>query len=175
MKRSILVVFLLLFMVPSYGQILTGEVNYSVKDARAEVINSEPEKLPLVLIENNFIDLNKNSNKANMLYGNTDLKDRTLALFSDGSYGVTFKKDPIHVFYYSNNGVLTHIDVKSSLEYPYKTYKYTFSGDLVNMSLRVSETEAFVFDLKGKLLAHWVGENCYDEYQNIIMTRKIKK
>ena len=38
---------------------------------------------------------------------------------------------------------------------------------------RVSDKESFIFSPNGKLLAHWLGNNCYDEYNHIIMTRKI--
>jgi hypothetical protein len=65
--------------------------------------------------------------------------------------------------------------VKDSLEYPFKTYKYSTDGKLVNTSLRVSEDEAFVFLKSGKLLAHWIGAYCYDEDDNAIMTRRIYK
>lgn len=57
-------------------------------------------------------------------------------------------------------------------EYPYKTYKYTPDGRLVNMSLRVSKGETFIYTPDGNLLAHWVGANAFDENGNIIMTRK---
>ena len=43
------------------------------------------------------------------------------------------------------------------------------------MSMRVSENETFIFSPLGKLLGHWLNENCYDESKNVIMTRKIVK
>ena len=41
------------------------------------------------------------------------------------------------------------------------------------MSLRVSKDETFIFNKSGKLLAHWIGNNCYDENNSVIMTREI--
>lgn len=110
-----------------------------------------------------------------MLKGSTELSDRTLAYFSDGSYGVNYNDDKIHVWYYKNDGTLMYAEEKTALDYPYKTYKYTPNGDLVNMSLRTSEEETFIFNKSGKLIAHWIGKNCFDEQNNIIMTRKILK
>lgn len=105
--------------------------------------------------------------------GIIELEDRTIAKFSDGSYGINYKDNPKEVFYYSKNGDLTHKEIKESLEYPYKSYKYRYDGRLENISLRISETETYIYSPSGKLLAHWVGKNCYNAAGEIIMTREV--
>ena len=40
------------------------------------------------------------------------------------------------------------------------------------MGLRVSKEETFIYNPQGKLIAHWLGTNAYDEGGNVIMTRK---
>ena len=35
--------------------------------------------------------------------------------------------------------------------------------------------ETFIFSPFGELLGHWVGDNCYDENGNVVMTRQIMK
>ena len=107
-----------------------------------------------------------------MLKGKTELKDRILALFSDNSYAVMYKDDELHVWYYSANGQLTHYEIKDGTNYPYKSYKYNIDGKLINMGLRVSKGETFIFNPNGKLIAHWIKNNGYDEYGNIILKRK---
>lgn len=175
--KKVLVFFIMLSFsfLQAGAQVITGEVKYTVSEARDELMNTTPVKFDKNLIRADIIDKNNSENISFLLKGITDLKDRTLAYFSDGSYGVLYKDNPYSVLYYNSEGVLTHKEIKDSLEYPYKTYKYNTFGKPVNMSLRVSEKESFIFDKDGKLIAHWLGANCYDEAGNVIMTRKILK
>lgn len=175
MKNFIIFILTFCSFLPVSAQMITGGVEYSVEQARNSVLKNISKPIDYNLIQKNFIDKNRKENLINILKGSTELNDRTLAYFSDGSYGVNYNDDKIHVWYYKNDGTLMYIEEKTAIDYPYKTYKYTPSGDLVNMSLRISEEETFIFNKSGKLIAHWVGENCYDEQDNIIMTRKILK
>lgn len=173
MKKIILLFLLLLITNSAVAAIITGKVEYSVNDARQSVL-SEPQKPDLNLIRANIFDRNYIENSVYLLKGCTDLKDRTLAYFSDGSYAVNYKNDLRHVFYYNCDGILTHTEERLSLEYPYKAYKYKASGELENMTYRVSQQEAYIFDMSAKLIAHWKGSKCYDEDNNVIMTRSIR-
>lgn len=155
------------------AEIITGGVEYNTNSARKELIQSQQLSIPQDLLNANLVDSNRNNNLAILLKGVTELKDRTLAYFSDNSYGIIYKDKPQYVWYYNNDGILTHSEVKSSLEYPYKTYKYSTDGQLVNMSLRVSKNETYIFKPDGTLIAHWLGQYCYNEAGNIIMSRKI--
>ena len=176
MKKAVITVLLVFcIFLPAQSKIITGEVQYSVNNARSEVLNQTPAPFNRETIRANIYDYNKRENQTALLKGITDLKDRTLAQFSDGSYGVIYKQNLSEVFYYGSDGILTHNEKRESLNYPYKSYKYSTGGKLVNMSLRVSEDETFIFEPDGKLIAHWMGEYCYDENDNIIMKRKILK
>ena len=175
MKKALLILIVILLNTCSFAQTLTGGVNYSVKDARLEVQNTRPPAIDFLLVQDNFNDMNHKENYSKLLKGETTLKDRTLGLFSDGSYAINYRNSPKYVWYYDKNGELIYTEQKTSLQYPYKTYKYTTDGEIVNMTLRVSENETFIFSPLGKLLGHWVGQNCYDEKGNIVMTRKILK
>ena len=157
------------------AQVLTGGVNYSVSDARIELQNTRPPAIDFLQVQENFNDKNRNENYSKLLKGETKLNDRTLGLFSDGTYAVCYNNDAFHVWYYDKDGTLINTEQKTSLDYPYKTYKYTPDGELVNMTLRTSENETFIFSPLGQLLGHWVGQNCYDESGKVIMTRKILK
>lgn len=139
------------------------------------ILPAGAEVLSIGISQNEISDINNYENQSMLLKGITDLKDRTLAKFSDGSYGIIYKAEPNFVLYYSSGGILTHKEVKTSLEYPYKTYKYKINGQLENMTYRVSEGETYIYSPNGKLLAHWVGNYCYDKAGSLIMTRQIEK
>ncbi len=172
--KKILLLFFMLLSLSAGATTLTGGIKYSVDDARIELQNNKPHSTAL-LTNNNFLDINHKQNMDYLLRGITKLNDRTMGLFSDGSYAINYNNDQKHVWYYDKDGNLIHIEIKNSLSYPYHTYKYTADGELATMTLRVSEGETFVFDPYGQLLGHWVGSNCYDENGNIVMTRKIVK
>lgn len=44
--------------------------------------------------------------------GNVELKDRTLAFFSDSTYAVMYENDKYHVWYYTNSGNLIYAEEK---------------------------------------------------------------
>ena len=171
--KKIILFLMFLIILPAGAHVLTGEVKYTVEDASAELRHNRPVAADYLLTQNNFIDINHNENYSALLKGKTTLNDRTLALFSDGSYAINYTNDLKHVWYYDKDGLLINFEIRTSLNYPYGSYKYGPDGDLVNMNLRVSKDEAFIFSSLGKFLGHWIGERCYDEKGNIIMTRKI--
>lgn len=173
MKILVFIIILAALVLPvSAETFLTGGVDYTVNSARQELLNNKPQKLDTKLVLLHITDENNSENISALLKGMVELKDRTLASFSDGSYGVIYRADAFHVWYYSSNGTLMYAEEKDGLNYPYKSFKYTTNGKLENMGLRVSKGETFIFAPDGKLIAHWVNSNGYDENGNIIMTRK---
>jgi len=173
MKKLLLFFVLFGFMMSCQAEVLTGGVKYSQDDARIELQNNKPSAD--FLLQASVLDENFDENISHLLKGETKLSDRTLAKFSDGSYGVNYYNDINHVWYYDREGVLINAEIKTSNTPPYSTYKYTPEGSLVTMTMRVSEDETFIFNPYGQLLGHWVGQNCYDENGSIVMTRQILK
>lgn len=172
MKKFI--VFILIFTaMPAFCQTLTGRIKYDVNDARLELQNNKPN--PDFLLNTENFDKNYNENNSYILKGITQLKDRKLAKFSDGSYGVNYYDNPKYVWYYDKSGNLINTEIRTSQQYPYKTYKYDLDGALVTMTMRVSEDETFIFNPLGQLLGHWLGEKCYNDNGDVVMTRKIMK
>ena len=172
-----LILFLVLFiMLPVNAQtILTGKVRYDVNSARRELLKNPLKKLNSQLVAKHLTDNENRENLEYVLQGNVELKDRTLAFFSDGTYAVMYDNDKYHVWYYSHDGKLIYAEEKDGIDYPYKSYKYTTMGELVNMGLRVSKEETFIYSPNGRLIAHWLKESAYDEDGNIIMQRKYSK
>jgi len=170
MERIILVILLLFLSLPVAADMtLTGGVDYT--GIGNDLIQSKPADAP---DDSATFDKQYEENMACLLNGKTELTDRNLALFSDGSYGVEYKNldTPHFIRYYDKDGKLMNIEVKEGVDYPYKTYKYDTNGTLVNMTYRKSKSETFIYTPGGKLIAHWVGPNAYDQAGNVIMTRK---
>jgi hypothetical protein len=105
------------------------------------------------------------------MLGIQELKDRKVVRFSDGSYGIVYHDDPLFSWYYKN-GRLINFTQKSSENYPCRITKYKPDGTIANAGYKVSDKESFIFSSNGKLIAHWKGTLCFDENNNIIMTRK---
>ena len=164
MKRFILIILFLFFCIPINAQIITGEVEYNT-----EAI----EKLSYDDLRNRFFDSNNIENLNYLFNGITELKDRKLAKFSDGSYAVLYYDNPFYSFYYSQNGKLISYTYKTSQNYPCNFKKFKPDGSLINTGHRVSEQESFIYSPAGKLLAHWLGNKCFDGSNNLIMTRQI--
>lgn len=173
MKKIILLILLIITIhSPVNAEVLQGGVSFDVNSAREELLKFSDNKIDKTLVQSFYRDYYYNENQTYKLSADKELKNRVLAFFSDTTYGVMYNAIPLYVWYYSKDGDLIYMEKKDSTEYPYKSYKYTPSGLLMNMSLRVSKEEAFVYTPAGKLIAHWIGPNAYDEENNVIMTRK---
>ncbi len=151
---------------------IQGGTEFNVYSAHNEVKKTAEYKINPKKFLPHLIDKNKKENLVALLKGQVELKDRTLAKFSNGAYGIIYKDDPLHAYYYSKNGILEYTDIKTHTQYPYKSYQYDINGNLVNMGLRVSKYETFLYNTKNELIAHWIGENGYNADGKIIMTRK---
>lgn len=173
MKKVIIIFVFFIFILPCQAEtILTGGVDYNVNSARDELLQNYKNPISRDLLKLYAYDYKNKENLTFLLKGQTDLKDRTLAYFSDNTYAVLYFEDKLHVFYYKYDGSLLYTEEKERETYPYKSYKYDVTGKLVNMSLRVSKGETYIYTPGGKLIAHWINSNGYDERGNIIMTRK---
>lgn len=161
--------------LPVNAEVLQGGVTYDVDSAREELFKFSGNDFDKTLVESFKRDYYYYENQTYKLSANANLKNRVLAFFSDTTYGVMYNAIPLYVWYYSKDGTLIYMEKKDTTEYPYKSYKYTPTGLLMNMTLRVSKEEAFIFTPAGKLVAHWIGPNAYDEDNNVIMTREFKE
>ena len=173
MKRIfILLLINLVFIVQTDAQIITGGIKYDTETAEREVFKTPVKPVKQELLYKRYIDTNNEENLNALKSGITELKDRKVALFSDGSYGIVYFDDPLYSWYYSNNGRLINFMQKDSEEYPSKFVKFKPDGSVANRGIKVTERESFIFNPEGRLIAHWLGSLCYDAQNNIIMTRK---
>jgi hypothetical protein len=172
MRKIFITIILLSFGFSVNAETLNGGIEYNTTSARETLTASEIPTISRSLISAHAYDNDHYQNRTLLLKGVAQTEDSILANFSDGSYAIVYNSDPLHTWYYSSDGILTHSEVKTSVNYPYKAYKYNTSGKLINMNFRPSKDETFIFTPEGKLLAHWKFDKCFDESGNIIMTRK---
>ena len=174
MRRFILILIIAYFSLCNVqAQIITGEVQYNAKSAEEQVMRTPIKKPSQDFLYSKYIDTNNTVNLEALKNGITELENRKMALFSDGSYGVVYLEDPLYSWYYSNNGRLINFMQKESELFPTVFVKFKPDGSVANRGIKVSENESFIFSPEGKLIAHWMNTICYDKDNNIIMTRKM--
>ena len=172
MKKLFIILGLFIFMLPSDSAIITGEVEYNAEGVRDVVFREPIKPLSFENIRNNLIDSNLTENLFCLLQNKTELNDRKIAKFSDGTYGVMYYNDPLYTWYYQTNGRLISFTYKESEQFPAKITRYKADGSVINTGLKISEQESYIFSPNGKLIAHWQGNLCFDENNNVIMQRK---
>lgn len=176
MKKKFLILTInIILIAPAHTKVLEGNVTYNVDTARIEAFNSIEETFPQVLIQKHFIDENYKTNKEALLIGNIELKDRIICQFSNGIYGVRYKKDPYRAYYYTQDGRLSYVDKKNRLEYPHNVSTYNLHGELIGTALYITKYEQYIFDLDKNLKTHWIGNNGYDAAGNKKWTRFYKE
>ncbi len=103
---------------------------------------------------------------------------KVVTVFEDGDYGVRlFTQSDIEQniyppgLYYTPQGALKAIEITYGNEYPYKAFKYAYGnhfeplfqhGELMNVRLNVKRSDTYIFWPNGQLIAHWVGNACYN-------------
>lgn len=162
------------FITPGFAKIITGEVEYNAQSAREEVFRENPNQINFEKLRTNLIDSKRIENLNAIYEGKRDFEGKKLAHFSDGSYGVYYYDDPEYSWFYSPQGRLISFTQKNSVNFPAKVVRYRPDGTVLNLGLKISEQESFIYSTNGKLLGHWVGNLCFDEQNNIVMTRKLE-
>jgi len=170
MKRFILLCLLSLILLPANSHTIIGEIEYNEGSVLQPI-----HKLSFESLRNYFYDSNNLENKHCLLQGITELKDRILTKFSDGTYGILYKDNPLYSWYYSSNGKLIAYTQKDTVSYPCQFTKFRPDGSVINSGYRISKKESYIYSFDGKMIAHWNGNYCYDDSNNVIMRREIFK
>lgn len=166
----ILIVISNLYSIPVFSQTLVGGIIYNVQEARAVSFRDVSSKIDTSGYRAYFQDKNIFKNRKFFLKNRN--KDMVVTKFSDGGYSIRYKKIQNPCFYYTKNGQLEYMGFLDGTSYPRKYLKYDKEGNLLAIDLDVSDNEHFVFDNKKNLLAHWIGNNCYNENGELILTRE---
>lgn len=171
-KLILLIFIFLLVNNLAISKTLQGGIEYTVETARIEAFEGIEPKIDVskhqeYLIDKNFEKHMKDISKVKHTYWN-----RSLTVFSTGSYCVYIFMSSISYFY-DENGSLTHIAYYLGDNYPKKSIKYDINGNLVSVELYVKGDESYIFNLNKKLIGYWIGDNCYNEKGELIKTRNM--
>lgn len=181
MKKILLVLFMFLILpihCTAKESALRGGVVYTVESARKLAFSGLDLKLDKSLIKPYYYDENRDENLLAIKEGRA-LKDRYIMEFSSGivkGYAVTYNDKPEYAYYYTKGGYLAGVDYNPQPdrgEYPYKIGKYNAFGSIISVGLYVSDDEQFSYSKNGKLLAHWIGDNGFNEKGKLIAKRKV--
>ena len=168
-KLVIICLFVLNFLISSsFAQTLTGGVSYTVDEIRKIAFQDVSSKIDINEYKKYFVFEKNTEKKLGLL--NIFAPYRITTRFSNGSYAVRYKKDSERAYYYDSSGHLKKIDFMTKDKT--KQVSYDNKGNLDSVVLALPGNEQYMFDNKGKLSAHWIGNNCYNEKGELVMTRK---
>ena len=200
MKKIFLTfLILLLFSCSAYSMTLKGGVEYTVDSARIIAFENTDLTIPKSKFSGLMSDIYYYSNieaiKAGKLSAGIGFNRKLVPFYNKNNklsfYGVVTEDQPNEKLYYSPTGKLLKYEINtfsapeqsayarltreaSADVYPYKTIAYNTKGQLLNINLVVSDNEAFVFNKEKKLIAHWIGDTCYNENGEIDLTKNKK-
>ena len=89
------------------------------------------------------------------------------------AYGIQFKNNPHHVFYYDCMGNLRWIDSFSENypNFPYWAYQYDKSGKLAAAFYFVSSYDQYAYSERKKFRGRWYKDKLYNRRAKVVMTR----
>ncbi len=174
MKRLFISLIFIILSLPLFAFTLQGGITYTVNSARLESFNDVKYKIDVSKYSQFLNDSNFMENKKLLSRNKYKIKDRKLVEFSDGSYSITYKNNKNMSFFYNKSGSLTSIQFDLLKKDSVIRYAYDIKGNLESVILCAKNNEQFIFSLNKKLIAHWKGNNCYNEKGELVMTREAK-
>ncbi len=174
MKRLFISLIFIILSLPLFAFTLQGGITYTVNSARLESFNDVKYKIDVSKYSQFLKDSNFMENKKLLSRNKYKIKDRKLVEFSDGSYSITYKNNKNMSFFYNKSGSLTSIQFDLLKKDSVIRYAYDIKGNLESVILCAKNNEQFIFSLNKKLIAHWKGNNCYNEKGELVMTREAK-
>ena len=150
---------------------IKGGISYTEAEARKCAFKDVLYKIEIDKYKDFFTDKNFLINQEKINKGKKKYKNRYLTRFSKGEYAVRYIFQPSHAYYYNIDGILCYIDIDLGHSYPKQRVTYDSKGILDSVTLDISANEQFIFDTNKKLVAHWIGNNCYNNKGELIDTR----
>ena len=172
MKYLIFLIIFLGLYAPVHAEVLKGGVSYTVETARIECFKDISEKINMTNYVEHMTDRNFEENNLALRKKKKKYKNRYLTLFSDGAYGISYRSKRNEYFYYNSSGKLIGIELKTITSYPQKSVMYDADGNLDSVRLWLENNEQYVFNKDKSLSSHWIGNNCYNEKGELILTRE---
>ena len=106
-----------------------------------------------------------------------ETSDYKIAGFFRGSllimYGIQYKDDMKHIYYYDVYGNLRYIDIMSNNfpNFPYYSKQYKNNGKCVGIFYYLSEQIQFIYTPKYEFKGVWQGKDMYDKKAKKLLTR----
>lgn len=89
------------------------------------------------------------------------------------AYGIQYKKNMKNIYYYDAMGNLRWVDNFSDNypKFPYWSYQYYKTGELVAAFYYVSDDDQYIFSPDKKFKGRWYKDKMYNKNAKVIMTR----
>lgn len=172
MKKIFLLILITFTGLVGHCLTLEGNLVYSVEKAREMTFDHAETQIPLSEFQSYLSDPDYKESKDYIKY---EMKPhgREIEVFKKGNmklaYAVRYDYQKDVTYFYSKvGGVLLFID-KDKIEknqkskYPIKIYRYNTEGKLISAGIHVSDNEGFLYNIKGKLITHRIGDYGYNE------------
>ncbi len=151
-----------------------------IQELRTKLFNNIQPKVDMSPFVERKIDADRDENIVILETKSYKPQDRLVAGFYLFNkilvlYGVKYKSDKYHVYYYDMLGHLTFVDIleKPYDEYPYTSYQYDTKGKLISVIHNISDYDQYVYKANGDFYGRWYNSKCYSKKAKIIMTRKL--
>jgi hypothetical protein len=130
------------------------------------------------------VDPNFLSNRHQVQKGGGKVGDRLITVFKYGQYSVHSLKEemsgPFVSQYFLSNGLLIAIEFDDGGQHISKSYKhsainntpYFNKGQLIAINLSIGGKESYIFSTDGLMIAHWIGNKCYNTDGSSCGTRR---
>ncbi len=173
--KKFFIIFILLcncIYIQAAAKTLKAGVSYTLNGIRTIAFEKVEKKIDISKYKKYFVYNEFCKNKKTLFRGK-ECTIRQFTQFSDGSFGVLYKSPKSVGFYYDKKGNLRNIELFLSSENIIKRITYDRNGDLDVIALDITKSEQLVFDKDKKLVAHWIGNNCYNEKGELVHTRRV--
>jgi hypothetical protein len=178
--------FLILVIFLSFNYVnaqnLQGKITFTEKTARIEAFRDLSRKIPKEIFKDYLKDKYHKENiesLKNQKYEIETEPKRNINPFylwnQLALYSVEYEDDYSKKFYYNSLGHLKKYEINDfSGTYPYRAIAYNTKGEVINITLVVSEVESFNFDKNEKLIGHWIENQYYNKNEKESLKRIVE-
>ena len=171
MKKILCLLLFIFLVLPVQAVTLEGSVTYTVEQAREEAFKDIEWEIPKQLLRKHRKDPNYRVNVVAKKYSQNVLTDRYITFFSDGGYCIMYFDDMYHAFHYDESGKLESIQVFTTTQLPYKSYRYGVDGKLQRIFWHISKYKSYAFNPDGTLYGYWEDDTAYNLKGNVFLKR----
>ncbi len=168
----IFILVLIIMSIPVSALTLSGGISYTTETAKSIAFENVDIFINMNKYNAYLRDCFHNENIKNFKKGKYKYRNRRITLFNNSDYSVNYKKNKKISYYYNSSGELQYVSFSTLGKYPRKTLKYSINGKLDSIALSIAPREQYVFDINKRLVAHWIGDNGYNEKGELIAKRK---